>query len=305
MKHDLQARQVVAVAHRVGQRPDPVHHGGHEIDPLHPAGLDQAQAFLGVEFDEAGDASAVEQRGVRNDERGVVVERAGVEQGSAERHADRRRPGGIDHGGPVIEDHLWPAGRAAAGHRLPVARHRVVDWFVRHAFGHEIGGQRIRRVPVRLAADHQRRLENVEHGGGLAARQPPGQRRRRRAAFPHRKGGLEKHIAVGQPDGDEIAGLDALGGEGARAAVGVALELLPGQRVIAVADSDGIARLAFGIPARHVSDGNEHGGVSVAGVLMPLLCSDEAGCRLLRHFTNRNCCESRRAGAYGSSSVSQ
>ena len=59
MKHDLQARQVVAVAHLVGQRPDPVHHGGHEIDPLYPAGLDQAQAFRGVEFDEAGDASAV------------------------------------------------------------------------------------------------------------------------------------------------------------------------------------------------------------------------------------------------------
>ena len=192
-----------------------------------------------------------------------MIQRAGVEQRSAERHADRRRPGGIDHGGPVIEDHFWPPGRAAAGHGLPVARHRIVDRFVGHAFGDEIGGQRIRRIPVGLAADHQRRLEDVEHRGRLAARQPPRQRRRRRATFPHRKGGFEKQIAVGKPDGDEIAGLDALGGKGAGAAVGVALELLPGERVGAMADCDRVRWLAFGIPARHVGDGNEHGGVSV------------------------------------------
>ena len=183
--------------------------------------------------------------------------------------------GGIDHGGPMIEDHLRPPGRAAAGHRLPVARHRVVERFVRKAFRHEIGGQRIRRIPVGLAADHQRRLENIEHRGGLAARQPPGQRRRRRAALPHRKGGLEKHIAVGQPDGDEIAGLDALGGKGAGAPVGVALELLPGQRIGAMADRDRVLRFAFGIPARHVGDGNQHGAFPL-GRLMPLLCSGEA-----------------------------
>ena len=171
----------------------------------------------------------------------------------------------------MIEDHLWPPGRAAAGHRLPVARHRVVDRFVRHAFGDEIGGQRIRRVPVRLAADHQRRLENIEHGGSLATRQPPGQRRRRRAAFPHRKGGLEKHIAVGQPDGDEIAGLDALGGEGAGAPVGVALELLPGDGIGAVTDCDGVLWFPFGIPAWHVCDRDEHGRFRWRA-WMPLLC---------------------------------
>jgi hypothetical protein len=87
----------------------------------------------------------------------------------------------------------------------------------------------------------------------------------RGTAFPHRKGGFEKYIPVGKPDGDEIAGLDALGGKRAGAGVGVALELLPGEGIGAMADGDRVARFAFGIPARHVGDGNQHGGVSVSG----------------------------------------
>jgi hypothetical protein len=108
-------------------------------------------------------------------------------------------------------------------------------------------------------------------GGSLAARQSPGQRCRRRAAFPHRKGGFEKHIAVGQPDGDEISGLDALGGEGARAAVGIALELVPGDGIGAVTDCDGVLWFPFGIPAWHVGNGNEHGAFPLAGVVAALV----------------------------------
>jgi hypothetical protein len=37
-------------------------------------------------------------------------------------------------------------------------------------------------------------------------------------------------LLLGSPDGDEIAGLDALGGERTGSAVGVALELRPGER---------------------------------------------------------------------------
>ena len=39
VEHDLEARQIVGVAHIVRQRPDPMHHGRYEIDPLHPLWL--------------------------------------------------------------------------------------------------------------------------------------------------------------------------------------------------------------------------------------------------------------------------
>ena len=43
----------------------------------------------------------------------------------------------VCHGGLMIENHLWPSGRAAAGHRFPVARNRVGHRFVRKAVGHK------------------------------------------------------------------------------------------------------------------------------------------------------------------------
>ena len=228
-------------------------------------GRDQAQRLLGIEFHHPGDAPAREQSGVRQDERRVVIERAGIEQRHAVRDSEQRFRGRVDDRGLVIEDYLGPSGRAATGHRLPVARHRAVDRLVRHAFRRKISRHRIGRIPVGFATDHQSGFENLEHRGGFAARQPPGQRGRRRAALPHRKAGLEEGIAVGQADGDEITRLHALGGKGAGAAVGAALELLPGQRVGAMADRNRVLRLAFGIPARHVGYGDQHAGLPSPG----------------------------------------
>ena len=197
VKHDLKTGKIVAVAHCLRQRPDAMHHGRHEIEPLHLVGFDQAQRFLGIEFDEAGHPPAGEQRQMRHDERRVVIERAGIEQRGVMRHPERRYGCRIGHRRLVSEDHLRPSRRAAAGHRLPVARDRVRQGFVRKTFRHEIGRHRIRRIPVGLAADHKRGLENLEHGGGLAARQPPSQRGRCRTTLPYRKGGFEKGVAVG------------------------------------------------------------------------------------------------------------
>jgi hypothetical protein len=80
---------------------------------------------------------------------------------------------GVDHGGLVIEDHLGTSGRAAAGHGLPVARHRIGEGLIGKAFGREAGGKHIAGIPLGLAADHQRRFENVQHCRGLATRQAP------------------------------------------------------------------------------------------------------------------------------------
>ena len=160
----------------------------------------------------------------------------------------------------MIEDHLRPPGRAAAGHGLPVARHRIVHRLRPTSLpgqnrpAGEFGAFQSASPPTTSDG-----LQNLQHRRGLAARQPPGQRRRRRAAFPHRERGFEERVAVRQADRDEIAGLDALGGKRPRAAVGVALELIPGDGIIAVADRDRVLGLALGIPARHVGDGNEHG----------------------------------------------
>ena len=228
-------------------------------------GGDQAQCLLGIEFHHAGEATAGEQSHVGENEGGVMVERPGIKQRNAARNSEHLVGRGLDYSRPVIEDHFWTPGRTAAGHGLPVARHRAVDGFVRYAFRREIGGHRIGRIPVGFATDHQSGLENVEHRGGFAARQSPGQRRRCRAKFPDRKAGLEERIAVGQADGDEIAWLHAPGGKGAGATVGPALQLLPGQRVGAMADRHGILRLAFGIPARHVSHRNQHTGLPSPG----------------------------------------
>jgi len=53
--HDFEARQIIGIAHRFRQRPDSMHHGRHEVDPLHPVGLDQAQRLFGIEFHHPGD----------------------------------------------------------------------------------------------------------------------------------------------------------------------------------------------------------------------------------------------------------
>jgi hypothetical protein len=244
-----------------------MHHRRHEIDPLHLMGGDQAQRLLGIEFHHPGHAPAGEQSGVRQDERRVVIERTGIEQRHAVRNSEQRFRGRIDHSGLVIENYFGTAGRAATGHRLPVARYRTVQRLVRHAFRRKIHGDRIGRIPVRFAADHQSGLEYVEHRGGFTARQPPGQRRRRRTTLPHRKAGLEEGIAVRQADGDEITRLYTLAGKGAGAAVGAALKLLPGQGVGAVTDRNGVLWLAFGVPARHVGYRNQHAGLPSLGYL--------------------------------------
>ena len=125
VKHDLKAGEIVAVAHCLRQRPDAMHHGRHEIDPLHAVGSIRRSVSSASNFTMPVTPPAGEQRQMRHDERRVVIERAGIEQ-RARRAASRAAVGrGIDHRRLVIEDHLGPPGRAAAGHRLPVARHRV------------------------------------------------------------------------------------------------------------------------------------------------------------------------------------
>ena len=117
--------KIVAVAHLLRQRPDPVHHGRHEIDPLHALASIRRSVSSASNLTRPVTRPPVNSAVMRHDERRVVIERAGIEQRSADaacRAAVRR---GIDHRRLVIEDHLRPAGRAAAGHRLPVARHRV------------------------------------------------------------------------------------------------------------------------------------------------------------------------------------
>jgi hypothetical protein len=246
-----------------------MHHGRHEVDPLHALLVDQPQRLLGIKLDHAGDAAAAEQREVREDKRRVVIERPGIEQRGVERNSELRFGGCVDDSGVVVKDHLGPSGRPTAGHRLPVPRDRIGHWFVGKTIRHEIRRQAVRRIPIGLAADHQRGPQYLQHGGGLATRQPPRQRGWRSAALPYRKGRFVERIAVRQPDRDEIAGLDAVRGEGACAPVGVALELLPGDGVVAVAYGDRVFRLAPGIPARHVGEGEEHGRFQ--GVLLTRL----------------------------------
>src|SRR5437763_6628732 len=65
---------------------------------------------------------AREQSGVRKDKRRVVIERAGIEQRHAVQNSEQRFRGRVDDRRLVIEDYFGPTGRAAAGHRLPVAR---------------------------------------------------------------------------------------------------------------------------------------------------------------------------------------
>jgi hypothetical protein len=255
----------VAVAHGLRQRPDPVHHGRHEVDPLDAMSGDQAQGFLGIEFLHPGEAAAGEQRAMGHDERRVVMERAGIEQRPALGDSEQRFRRYVNHRGLMIEDDFWPSGRAAAGHRFPVARHRTAQRFVRHSFRPEIGRHRIGRIPVGIAADHQSGFQNLEHRGGFPARQPLGQRRRRRAQFPNRETGFKEGVAVWQADGDEIAGLHTPFGKGAGAAVGAALKLLPGQRILAMADRNRCLRPAFGVPARNVSHGDQHAGLPSLG----------------------------------------
>ncbi|MGY4483570.1 hypothetical protein ACVWWR_002761 [Bradyrhizobium sp. LM3.2] len=110
MEDGLQARHVVGIAHVLRQRPDPVHHGRHEIDPLHALARDLSQRLLRVELDEAGELAAGKQRVVRHDERSIVVERAGIEQRDPEGDVERRRGDRVGHRRLVIEDHLRPAG---------------------------------------------------------------------------------------------------------------------------------------------------------------------------------------------------
>ena len=80
MKHGLKARHVIGIAHALRQRPDPVHHGRDEIDPLHALAFNLPQRLLGVELDEAGELAAAEQRIVRYDEWRIVIERARIKQ---------------------------------------------------------------------------------------------------------------------------------------------------------------------------------------------------------------------------------
>ena len=164
----------------------------------------------------------------------------------------------------VVEDHLGSSGRSAAGHRLPVPRDWAEQRLVGNAFRRKVGGQRIRRIPVGLAADHQRGLENVEHRGGFAPWQSPGQRCWRRAEFPYRKAGLEEAIAVGQADGDEVTGLYPFGGKGTGAAVGPALQLLPGERISAMTNRNSVLRFAISYQR-----GTSAKGISMQASLSP------------------------------------
>jgi len=67
----------------------------------------------------------------------------------------------------------------------------------------------------------------------------------------------KKALPLGRPRATTSPGLTPLAAK-ARARVGAAFELVPGQRIRAMADRDRIARLAVGVPVRHVGHGNEH-----------------------------------------------
>jgi len=81
-------------------------------------------------------------------------------------------------------------------------------------------------------------------------------------------------LPLGRPMATKSAWLHAPGGKGAGATVGPALQLLPGQRVGAMADRHGILRLAFGIPARHIRHRNQHTGLPSPGFLKPAFCGE-------------------------------
>ena len=79
-------------------------------------------------------------------------------------------------------------------------------------------------------------------------------------------------LLLGSPMATKSPGFTPLAAKARARAVGVALELLPGDGIGAVTDRDGVLRFPFGIPARHVGDGNEH-GASAIRLLTPLLCA--------------------------------
>src|SRR6476660_9437234 len=62
-------------------------------------------------------------------------------------------------------------------------------------------------------------------------------------------------LLLGSPIATKSPGLTPFAAKAAGAAVGRAPELVPGQRVLAVADRNRVARRALGIPARHVGHG--------------------------------------------------
>ena len=82
----------------------------------------------------------------------------------------------------------------------------------------------------------------------------------------------KKALPLGRPMATKSPAFTPLGGKGAGAAVGAAFELLPGQRVLAMADRNRVLWLAIGVPARHVGDRNEHLTPPTDGFSQPFYC---------------------------------
>ncbi|MGX1332392.1 hypothetical protein AB7M56_006891 [Bradyrhizobium elkanii] len=66
-------------------------------------------------------------------------------------------------------------------------------------------------------------------------------------------------MLLGSPIATKSPGLTPLAAKARARALARALELEPGQRIRAMTDGDRIRGLAFGIPARHVGEGDQHG----------------------------------------------
>ena len=154
--HDLQRRDVVALAHLGRELRDARHHRRHHVHRVRMPAVDQLQRLLRVEATAEHDVIAREQRRDRPHERTVVVQRARHHVRAVDLHHQQRVELGIDEPGTAREDQLRPAGAAAGRHRL----------------------ERIRRP--RRATDRRRRLRRASNRrAGRHARDDPRDRRPR------------------------------------------------------------------------------------------------------------------------------
>src|SRR5262249_31257292 len=94
MEYNFEVREIVGIAHMFRQRPDPMHHCRNEIDPLNALSLDLAQRLLGMEFNKTSEATAREQREMREDKWRVMIEWARIEHRAVARYSERRVGGG-------------------------------------------------------------------------------------------------------------------------------------------------------------------------------------------------------------------
>ncbi|CAB4734060.1 unannotated protein [freshwater metagenome] len=137
--HGFERREVVAIAHVVGQAPDTQHHRWHEQQPVGAVALDLRKGALGIELLEDADVIAVEQRLRGEAERSVVIERP--RHAHAAVHLDALRClTFVHHTGVARHDEFGATGGATRCRRLPRR-------------GHDIGKLGVRVLAVWLPAD--------------------------------------------------------------------------------------------------------------------------------------------------------